>query len=47
MLLVKFTDSSASASTMNALAQMAQPCGHCFIGGMSAIMADTKTAGQL
>lgn len=43
MLLVKFTDSSASASTMNALAQMkATVQEHCFIGGMSAIMADTK-----
>ena len=43
MLLVKFTGSSASASTMNALAQMkATVQEHCFIGGMSAIMADTK-----
>ena len=43
MMLVKFTDTSASASTMKALSQMKNVVqNRCFIGGIAAIMEDTK-----
>lgn len=43
MLIVKFENSSASAETMNAVNQIQTLLQKdCFIGGMSAILADTK-----
>lgn len=43
MMVVKFKDTSASASTMNALKQIKKLLKeNCFIGGMSAILQDTK-----
>lgn len=43
MLIVRFEESSASDSTMNAIVQIKQTMRKdCFLGGMSAILEDTK-----
>ncbi|WP_396327219.1 RND family transporter [Hydrogenoanaerobacterium sp.] len=47
MMMVTFTDKSASDSTMKALEQInATLKENCFMGGMSAIVADTKTIAE-